>query len=43
MGGGGHLSSGATQISDSTISDVKAQLIAILNGEDEEEPTPEPE
>ncbi|KRL79399.1 DHH family phosphoesterase [Secundilactobacillus paracollinoides] len=43
MGGGGHLSSGATQISDSTVSDVKQQLVAILNGEDEEEPTPEKE
>lgn len=40
MGGGGHLSSGATQIADSTVSEVKAQLVAILNGEDEAESVP---
>ncbi|MBT9671263.1 PAS domain-containing protein [Secundilactobacillus kimchicus] len=34
MGGGGHLSSGATQIADHTIADVKQQLIDILNGQD---------
>lgn len=32
MGGGGHLSSGATQIADVTISDVRQQLVDILNG-----------
>ncbi|WP_203650603.1 DHH family phosphoesterase [Secundilactobacillus yichangensis] len=40
MGGGGHLSSGATQIADSTVSEVKDQLVAILNGQTDKETTP---
>jgi len=40
MGGGGHLSSGATQIADSTVAEVKEQLVAILNAQTAEEATP---
>ncbi|GAX01616.1 DHH family phosphoesterase [Secundilactobacillus silagei] len=40
MGGGGHLSSGATQIADSTVAEVKEQLVAILNAQTDEEATP---
>ncbi|MFC6255275.1 DHH family phosphoesterase [Secundilactobacillus hailunensis] len=40
MGGGGHLSSGATQIADSTVAEVKAQLVDILNAQTAEEATP---
>lgn len=40
MGGGGHLSSGATQIADSTVAEVKDQLVGILTGKTEEEATP---
>lgn len=35
MGGGGHLSMGATQISDKTVAEVKQQLLDILNHKDE--------
>ncbi|MTV81446.1 DHH family phosphoesterase [Secundilactobacillus folii] len=35
MGGGGHLSSGATQVADSTVAEVKDQLVNILTGKDE--------
>ncbi len=34
LGGGGHLSDAATQISDSTVEDAKAQLIAVLTDSD---------
>ena len=37
MGGGGHLSNAATQISDKTVAEVKQQLIDILNHSDEPE------
>jgi c-di-AMP phosphodiesterase-like protein len=43
MGGGGHLSSGATQIADSTIADVKAQLVGILTNTESETTTSEGE
>lgn len=40
MGGGGHLSSGATQIADTTVAEVKDQLVAILNDETQTESQP---
>lgn len=40
MGGGGHLSSGATQIADSTVAEVKDQLVAILNSQEDGVATP---
>lgn len=43
MGGGGHLSSGATQIADSTVADVKAQLVGILTHTESETTTSEGE
>ncbi|GAX00038.1 DHH family phosphoesterase [Secundilactobacillus mixtipabuli] len=38
MGGGGHLSSGATQIADSTVTEVKEQLVAILKAQTDDQP-----
>jgi c-di-AMP phosphodiesterase-like protein len=35
LGGGGHLSNAATQISDKTILEVKEQLIAVITNKEE--------
>jgi c-di-AMP phosphodiesterase-like protein len=37
MGGGGHLSNAATQISGKQVSEVEQELVAILHGDDESE------